>query len=76
MTAEIGRQPWLAYNLIRTSEGYSRHIGAGTSLFSLLGFLGMYTVLSILWVMLVYHIIEEGPKSTTELAAGQTRTTA
>ncbi len=60
MTAEIGRQPWLVYNLIRTSAGYSTHIGAGTSLFSLLGFLGMYTVLSILWILLVYHIIDEG----------------
>jgi cytochrome d ubiquinol oxidase subunit I len=76
MTAEIGRQPWLVYGLIRTSEGYSKHIGAGTSLFSLLGFLGMYTVLSILWVMLVYNIIEKGPHSTTELAAGQTLTNA
>ena len=76
MTAEIGRQPWLVYNLIRTSDGYSKHIGAGTSLFSLLGFLGLYTVLSILWVMLVYNIIEEGPASTTEPAADQPRTTA
>jgi cytochrome bd ubiquinol oxidase subunit I len=74
MTAEIGRQPWLVYNLIRTSDGYSKHIGAGTSLFSLLGFLGMYTVLSILWVLLVYNIIEKGPQSTTELATGQTLT--
>jgi cytochrome d ubiquinol oxidase subunit I len=64
------------YGLIRTSEGYSKHVGAGTSLFSLLGFLGMYTVLSILWVMLVYNIIEQGPHSTTELAAGQTLTNA
>ena len=76
MTAEIGRQPWLVYSLIRTSEGYSKHIGAGTSLFSLLGFLGMYSVLSILWVMLVYNIIEKGPRSTTELAAGHTLTNA
>jgi cytochrome d ubiquinol oxidase subunit I len=68
MTAEIGRQPWLVYNLIRTSDGYSTHIGAGTSLFSLLGFLGMYTVLSILWILLVYNIIDKGPQSTTETA--------
>ena len=72
MTAEIGRQPWLVYNLIRTSDGYSKHIGAGTSLFSLLGFLGMYTVLSILWILLVYNIIDEGPKSTAETATGKT----
>ena len=43
MTAEIGRQPWLVYGLIRTVEGYFKHVGAGNSLFTLLGFLGMYT---------------------------------
>src|ERR1700724_2939389 len=47
MTAEIGRQPWLVYGLLRTSEGYSKHIDASTSLFTLLGFLGLYTVLFI-----------------------------
>jgi cytochrome d ubiquinol oxidase subunit I len=60
MTAEIGRQPWLVYHLIRTSEGYSKHIGAGTSLFTLLGFLGMYSVLSVLWVILVWTAIQKG----------------
>jgi cytochrome d ubiquinol oxidase subunit I len=63
MTAEIGRQPWLVYGLIRTSEGSSVHIGAGTSLFTLLGFLGMYSVISILWIVLVYRFIEEGPSA-------------
>ena len=66
MTAEIGRQPWLVYGLLRTSEGYSKHIGAGTSLFTLLGFLGMYTVLSILWIVLVYTTIQKGPSPAVE----------
>jgi cytochrome d ubiquinol oxidase subunit I len=61
MTAEIGRQPWLVYGLIRTSQGYSTHIGVGTSLFTLLGFLGMYSMLSILWIVLVYKFIQTGP---------------
>jgi cytochrome d ubiquinol oxidase subunit I len=61
MTAEIGRQPWLVYGLIRTSQGYSVHVGAGSSLFTLLGFLGMYAVLSILWIVLVYEFIQDGP---------------
>jgi cytochrome d ubiquinol oxidase subunit I len=68
MTAEIGRQPWLVYNLIRTSDGYSRHIGAGTSLFSLLGFLGMYTLLSILWIVLILDIVQQGPDSAAKPA--------
>ncbi len=63
MTAEIGRQPWVVYGLIRTSEGYSRYVGPGNSLFTLLGFMGMYTVLSILFIVLVYRIIQKGPES-------------
>jgi len=61
MTAEIGRQPWLVYGLVRTAEGSSPHIGAGTSLFTLLGFLGMYSLISILWIVLVYLFIAKGP---------------
>jgi len=64
MTAEIGRQPWLVYGLIRTSEGSSPHIGAGTSLFTLLGFLGMYSVISILWIVMVYRYIQKGPETS------------
>lgn len=64
MTAEIGRQPWLVYGLLRTSDGYSKHIGAGTSLFTLLGFLGMYSVLSVLWIILVWTAIQKGPEAT------------
>jgi cytochrome d ubiquinol oxidase subunit I len=61
ITAEIGRQPWLVYGLMRTSAGYSPHVSSGNSLFTLLGFLGMYTVLSILWIVIVYRVIQTGP---------------
>jgi cytochrome bd ubiquinol oxidase subunit I len=61
MTAEIGRQPWLVSGLIRTSQGYSIHVSAGNALFTLLGFLGMYSILSILWIVLVYRFIRTGP---------------
>ena len=62
MTAEIGRQPWVVYGLIRTSEGYSKYVSSGNGLFTLLGFMGMYTLLSILFIVLVYRIIERGPQ--------------
>ena len=64
MTAEIGRQPWLVYGLIRTAQGSSPHVTAGNSLFTLLGFLGMYTVLSLLWIIVVYNHIRSGPLVT------------
>ncbi len=64
LTAEIGRQPWIVYGLIRVPEGYSKYVSAGNTLFTLLGFMGMYTVLSILFVVLVYRIIDHGPAVT------------
>ena len=62
MTAEIGRQPWVVYGLIRTSEAYSQHVSAANGLFTLLGFMGMYTVLSILFLILIYRIVQKGPE--------------
>ena len=63
MTAELGRQPWLIYGVMRTAHGVSPQVGAGNAWFTLLGFMGMYTVLAILWLFLVYREIERGPDS-------------
>ena len=62
MTAEIGRQPWIVYGLIRTDQGYSKYVSAGNGLFTLLGFMGMYSLLSILFIVLIYRIIASGPE--------------
>ena len=62
MTAEIGRQPWLVYGLLRTAQGYSKNVSAANGWFTLLGFMGMYTVLSILFIFLVRREIEHGPE--------------
>jgi len=66
MTAEIGRQPWLVYGLMRTTEGYSKYVSAGNGLFTLLGFMGLYTVLSILFLYLIQHEIARGPATASE----------
>ncbi len=61
-TAELGRQPWLIYGLMRTSEGASPLVSAGNALFTLIGFMGMYAVLSILFLFLTRREIEHGPE--------------
>ncbi len=63
MTAELGRQPWLVYGLMQTLEGYSKTVSAGNGMFTLLGFLGMYTVLGIFFLFLVRREIEHGPEA-------------
>jgi cytochrome d ubiquinol oxidase subunit I len=62
MTAELGRQPWLIYGLMRTARGASPRVVAGNAWFTLLGFMGMYTVLAMLWLFLIYREIEIGPE--------------
>jgi cytochrome d ubiquinol oxidase subunit I len=61
MTAELGRQPWLVYGLMRTSAGVSPTVSAGNGFFTLLGFMGLYALLAILFLFLVGHELSHGP---------------
>ncbi len=67
MTAELGRQPWLIYGLMRTAQGPSTSVSAGNGIFTLLGFMGLYALLALLFVFLVYREVERGP---VEASAG------
>jgi len=61
MTAELGRQPWLIYGLMRTAQGISPRVSGGNALFTLIGFFGMYGVLSLLFLFLIYFEVQRGP---------------
>jgi cytochrome bd ubiquinol oxidase subunit I len=61
MTAEVGRQPWIVYNVMRTAEGLSPTVASGEALFTLIGFAGMYFLLGVLFLYLVLHEIAVGP---------------
>jgi len=63
-SAEIGRQPWLVYNLMRTSEGVSRTVGAGQILGSLILFTIIYVGLFVLFIYLLDDKIRKGPEET------------
>jgi cytochrome d ubiquinol oxidase subunit I len=63
LTAELGRQPWLVYGLMLTADGYSKNVSAGNGMFTLLGFMGMYLVLGLLFVFLIRREIEHGPEA-------------
>lgn len=62
MTAELGRQPWLVYGLMRTAAGGSPLVSVGNGLFTLLGFMGLYAVLSVLFLFLIYLEVQRGPR--------------
>lgn len=61
MTAELGRQPWLVYGLLRTAEGSSHLVHGGQTIFTTLGFAGLYMVLGLLFLYLVGREIAHGP---------------
>src|SRR5262249_46639096 len=61
MTAELGRQPWLIYGLFRISQGHRQVVTAGDTVFTLIGFVGMYFVLGVLFLFMVGREIRRGP---------------
>jgi len=60
MTAELGRQPWLVRDILRTSAGSSDQVGPGSTLFSIIGFMGLYAMLSVLFFMIVTQQLRRG----------------
>jgi cytochrome d ubiquinol oxidase subunit I len=62
MTAELGRQPWIVYGLMRTAQGTSPRLAAGNVAFTLLGYMGLYLVLGILFLFLIARIVARGPE--------------
>jgi len=62
MTAELGRQPWLVYGLFRTADGYSASVSSGNTLFTLIGFSGLYFVLGLVFLFLVGRELAHGPE--------------
>jgi cytochrome bd ubiquinol oxidase subunit I len=62
MTAELGRQPWLIYGLFHTRDGYSKVVSSGTTIFTLIGFVGLYFMLGLLFLFLVGREIANGPE--------------
>jgi len=69
MTAELGRQPWLVYGLLRTADGTSTMVSAGNGLFTLLGFLGIYFLIGVLFLFLVVRLVAKGPDDAGTSAA-------
>jgi cytochrome bd ubiquinol oxidase subunit I len=71
MTAELGRQPWLVYRLLRTVDGSSPTVHGGTALFTLIGFCGIYLVLGVLFLFLIAREIDQGPAGGQRAQAGE-----
>ncbi len=60
--AEMGRQPWVVYGLLRTSDAFSASVTANQILFSIILFLVVYLILFALFIYLLHKKIKQGPE--------------
>lgn len=60
-TAEVGRQPWVVYGLLRTSDALSQAVKAEHVVVSLILFTGVYVMLFLLFLYLLNKKIQHGP---------------
>jgi cytochrome d ubiquinol oxidase subunit I len=60
-SAEMGRQPWVVYGLLRTSDALSKSVKAEQILFSLILFTLVYALLFVLFMYLLTKKIQHGP---------------
>lgn len=61
MSAEIGRQPWVVYGLLKTSEAYSPSVSAGEVLASIIIFSLVYLMMFGLFIFILFDKITKGP---------------
>lgn len=66
ISAEVGRQPWIVYNLLRTKDAMSKSVGSGEIIFSLILFTLIYALLFVLFIFLLDRKIKHGPDGTDE----------
>lgn len=64
--AEVGRQPWIVYGMLRTSDALSKAVKANQVAASLILFLAIYGLLFMLFIYLLDRRIKEGPTSHDE----------
>ncbi len=74
IVAEVGRQPWLVYGLLKTSEGVSKSITPAQVLMSLAGFTFVYGVLAMVDFYLLTKYAKKGPVSSFTAPEKATRT--
>ncbi len=61
VVAEVGRQPWVVYGMMRSADATSRNVSAGMTYFTLFGFMGLYALVGLLYLLLFLRIVHGGP---------------
>lgn len=65
VSAEVGRQPWIVYDLLRTSDALSESVTSGMVLSSIMMFGVIYLFLFVVWITVLNSKIQHGPEPVT-----------
>jgi cytochrome bd ubiquinol oxidase subunit I len=60
-TAEVGRQPWVIYGLLRTKEAVTPSITTNDVMLSLIGYIAVYAVIYSFGLYYIYRLLRDGP---------------
>ncbi len=60
-TAEVGRQPWVVYGLLRTADAHTPTLTTSDVLTSLIGYILVYAVIYSFGLYYIYHLLRAGP---------------
>jgi cytochrome bd ubiquinol oxidase subunit I len=61
LVAEVGRQPWIVYGVLKTADSVSKAVSAPQVLMSLVGFVILYTGLGVIDIYLLTKYAKAGP---------------
>jgi cytochrome d ubiquinol oxidase subunit I len=65
LLAELGRQPWIVYGLMKTSDAVSPAVSTSQAAFSLAGFIVLYGALAVADIALLVKQARKGPDAGT-----------
>ncbi len=74
IVAEMGRQPWVVYRLLKTADAYSTNVGGAEILFSIIVFSSIYLALGTLYLFLLFKMVRQGtqpPGATAGLSSSE-----
>ncbi len=71
-TAEVGRQPWVVYGLLRTEDAVTPSLQTGDVLISLLAYFVVYAVFVSFGIWYIFKLLQAGPDQTSLAIPGAT----
>ena len=69
-TAEVGRQPWVVFELLKTSDAVTPSLGTNEAIVSLLAFVTVYTLIFSAGTFYIYRLLKAGPEAGPPRAPG------